>query len=100
MKQLEIIRGAKTGKVLSVTITTYKNAYINEHGYVMGDSPSVQIIDKAEFAKYDEMSKSLRMYFDGHYRQRSYRQYELPESTETNAEQALRVKLGRMLLPR
>ena len=100
MKKLEIIRGAKSGKVLSVSITTYKNAHINEHGYVTGDSPSVQLIGKDEFAKYDELSKTLTMFYDGHYKQRSYRDYVLPDNADEDALQALRVKLGRMLLPR
>lgn len=100
MKNLQIVRGLKTGKVLSVTITAYENAYINEHGYVSGNNPKCENIDKSEFAKYDELSKTLRKFYDGSYRQRSYRNYELPDSVETDAMQALRIKLGRLLLPR
>lgn len=100
MKELQIIRGAKTGKVLAVTITTFKNAHIDENGYVIGDEPNVQIIDKKDYEKYDKLSKSLRMYYDGNYKQRSYRKYELPDNTEMDAQQSLRIKLGRMLLPR
>lgn len=79
MKQLEIIRGAKTGKVLAVNITTYENEYINEHGYLRGDHPVTQIVEKKDFAKYDELSKTLTMHYDGHYRQRSYRWYIIPD---------------------
>jgi len=77
MRELQIIRGAKTGKVLDVKIISYKNAHIGEHGYIYGDSPVTKDVDKKEFAYYDELSKSLTMFYDGHYRQRSNRYYVL-----------------------
>lgn len=72
MNRVQIIRGAKTGKILSVTVEELENSYFDRAGYLHGDRKEVIIVEKSEFKKYDEMTKELKPYDTRYYRQRVY----------------------------
>lgn len=75
MNRVQIIRGAKTGKILSVTVTVLENSYFDEHGYLHGDLKENHKIEKSEFKKYEELTKDMKPYYTGYYRQRVYNEF-------------------------
>lgn len=85
---LEIIRGSKSNKVLSVQIKYLEDAsynYMKGYEYerqVCGKQIKSEMIDKKEYKKYHELSKDLEVVYLGNYRQRIYTQYIL--ETEEN----------------
>lgn len=75
MNRVQIIMGGKSGKILSVIVEELENSYFDEHGYLHGDLKENHKIVKAEFKKYDELTKNLKPYYIGYYRQRVYNEF-------------------------
>ena len=73
MNRVQIIRGGKSGKILSVTVTVLENSYFDENGYLHGDCK--EVIIESDFKKYGELTKNLKPYYIGHYRQRVYNEF-------------------------
>jgi signal recognition particle receptor subunit beta len=90
MKHIEVVTGAKSGKVLMIF-----------EGIGMNKVDITNTLPKNDIQNLLKQVKDLTPTYSGRYKQRNYNEYDIEDVTdESKAIKALQKKLGRMLLPR
>ena len=90
MKHIEIVTGAKSGKVLMIF-----------EGVAMNKVDITNTLSKNDMQNLLRQVKNLTPTHSGRYKQRDYNEYDIEDVTdESKAIKALQKKLGRMLLSR
>ena len=90
MRHIEIVTGAKSGKVLMIF-----------EGVGMNKVDITNTLSKNDIQNLLRQVKNLTPTYSGRYKQRNYSEYDIEDIVgEPKAISALQKKLGRMLLPR